>query len=235
MKKLDKVARAILKGVKLIVIAVVAVALMGMLFLAGVNLYMKQSVKNRILTIEEAAELTDVDCILVLGASVYGTTPSPMLADRVQRGVDVYEAYNGSTKLLMSGDHGGEYYDEVNVMKNYAKDEGVPSEDIFMDHAGFSTYDSMYRAKSVFGAKKVIIVTQRYHLYRAVYIARHLGLDAYGVAAEDIRYSGQTKRDVREFFARGKDFVGTFIKPKSKIDGGHIDLSGSGDVTNDKD
>lgn len=235
MKKLDKVTRAILKGVKLIVIAVVSVALMGMLFLAGVNLYMKQSVKKRILSVESATELTDVDCILVLGASVYGTSPSPMLADRVQRGVDVYYALESNTKLLMSGDHGGEYYDEVNVMKNYAKDEGVPSEDIFMDHAGFSTYDSMYRAKSVFGAKKVIIVTQRYHLYRAVYIARRLGLDAYGVAAEDIRYSGQTKRDIREFLARGKDFVIGFIKPESTIDGGSIDLSGSGDVTNDKD
>lgn len=215
-------------------IAIVSIVLMGMLFLAGVNIYMKQSVKKRILTVSQAAELADVDCILVLGASVYGTSPSPMLADRVQRGVDVYKAGNGTTKLLMSGDHGGEYYDEVNVMKNCAIDEGVPSEDVFMDHAGFNTYDSMYRAKSVFGAKKIIIVTQRYHLYRAVYIAKKLGLNAYGVATEDISYGGQTKRDVREFFARGKDFVGTFIKPKSTIDGGHIDLSGSGDVTNDK-
>ena len=234
MKKIDKVTRAILKGAKLIVIAVVSVALMGMLFLTGVNLYMKQSVKKRILTVEAAAELNDVDCILVLGASVYGDSPSPMLADRVQRGVDVYKAGGGTTKLLMSGDHGGEYYDEVNVMKKYAKDEGVPSEDIFMDHAGFSTYDSMYRARSVFGAKKVIIVTQRYHLYRAVYIAKKLGMDAYGVA-EDISYGGQTKRDIREFFARGKDFVVGYLKPKSTIGGGHIDLAGNGDVTNDKE
>ena len=235
MKKIDKVTRVILKGAKLIVIAVVSVALMGMLFLTGVNLYMKQSVKKRILTVEAAAELAEVDCILVLGASVYGDSPSPMLADRVQRGVDVYKAGGGTTKLLMSGDHGGEYYDEVNVMKKYAKDEGVPSEDIFMDHAGFSTYDSMYRARSVFGAKKVIIVTQRYHLYRAVYIAKKLGRDAYGVAAEDISYGGQTKRDIREFFARGKDFVVGYLKPKSTIGGGHIDLAGNGDVTNDKE
>lgn len=233
MKKLNKLAKVILRFLKLFAVTMVVMALVGLLFLTGVNIYVRQSVKKRILTIEEATELEDVDCILVLGASVYGNTLSPMLADRVQRGVDLYNT-KCSPKLLMSGDHGGEYYDEVNAMKNYAMEHGVPSEDVFMDHAGFSTYESMYRAKSVFGAKKVIIVTQRYHLSRAVYIARHLGLDAYGVAAEDIRYSGQTKRDVREFLAIGKDFLGTILKPKPTFDGGHISLDGSGDVTNDK-
>mgnify|MGYP000152299077 FL=1 len=72
----------------------------------------------------------------------------------------------------MSGDHGRENYDEVNTMKNYAINDGIPSEDIFMDHAGFETYDSMYRAKKIFGAKKVVIVSQKYHLYRSLYIAK---------------------------------------------------------------
>lgn len=234
MKKIDKVTRVILKGAKLIVIAVVSVALMGMLFLTGVNLYMKQSVKKRILTVEAAAELNDVDCILVLGASVYGDSPSPMLADRVQRGVDVYKAGGGTTKLLMSGDHGGEYYDEVNVMKKYAKDEGVPSEDIFMDHAGFSSYDSIYRAKEIFQANKVVIVTQKYHLYRSIYIAKKLGMEAYGVASNPRPYAGQWARETREIVARNKDFFKVLIKPQSTYLGETIPVSGNGNATNDK-
>ena len=83
----------------------------------------------------------------------------------------------------MSGDHGRVSYDEVNTMKDYAINDGIPSDDIFMDHAGFSTYDSMYRAKEIFGVKKIVIVSQKYHLTRALYIAKKLGIEAYGVSA----------------------------------------------------
>jgi vancomycin permeability regulator SanA len=110
-----------------------------------------------------------------------------------------------SDKLLMSGDRTDEYYDEVRVMTAYAVDAGVPEGSVVQDPEGYSTYESMYRAAKVYGVRKMVIVTQRYHLYRALYIARELGIEAYGVAAEDIRYSGQTKRDVREILARCKD------------------------------
>lgn len=234
MKKKNKALSKLLRVLKWTILIPVFVCVAGFVALCIINLCMMQGVKKRMLTVEEAQMLTDVDCIIVLGASVRnGTTPSPMLADRLDRGIELYEK-GCSPKLLMSGDHGGIYYDEVNVMKNYAKDKGIPSEDIFMDHAGFSTYESMYRANAVFGAKKVIIVTQKYHLSRALYIAKKMGLDAYGVAAEDIRYTGQMKRNIREFFARGKDFFSCIIKPEPTIVGGHISLEGSGDVTNDK-
>ena len=207
----------------------------GLLVLLGINIYVKASVKERIITVQEAGELSEVDCILVLGAGVYGDkTPSPMLEDRLIRGIELYKQ-GSSPKLLMSGDHGGLYYDEVNVMKNYAIEQGVPSSDIFMDHAGFSTYESMYRAKEIFGADKVIIVTQRYHISRALYLAKAMGIDAYGVAAEDIEYHGQYSREVREFFARGKDFLTAIFKPKPAVMGHSIDISGDGDVTNDKE
>ena len=78
----------------------------------------------------------------------------------------------------MSGDHGQIEYDEVNTMKQVAIDAGVPSNDIFMDHAGFSTYESIYRAKEIFEADKLIIVSQEYHLYRALYIAKQLGIES---------------------------------------------------------
>lgn len=199
--------------------------------LTGIFIYVKHEVKSNILTVEQAEALSDVDCILVLGASVKnGDTPSPMLRDRLEQGIALYQA-GCAPKILMSGDHGSEYYNEVGVMKRYAVDAGVASEDIFLDHAGFSTYESMYRAKEVFGASRVIIVTQKYHLARAVYNARRLGIDAYGVAAEDIRYSGQFPRDVREFLAIGKDFFMTFLKPEPTLLGSPISLQGDGNVT----
>lgn len=206
-----------------------------LLLLLGINIYVKASVKERIITAQEAAKLSDVDCIIVLGAGVYGDqTPSPMLEDRLLRGIELYEQGCGP-KLLMSGDHGSLYYDEVNVMKSYAIGKGVPSSDIFMDHAGFSTYESMYRAKEIFGADKVIIVTQRYHISRALYLAKAMDIDAYGVAAEDVEYGGQYSRDVREFFARGKDFLTAIFKPEPVVMGDKIDITGDGNVTNDKE
>lgn len=202
--------------------------------LFGTNVYVRVNVKNRIISLDKAKSLSDVDCILVLGASVKeDETPSLMLKDRLDKGVELYFA-GCSPKLLMSGDHGGMYYNEVSVMKNYAKKASVPGEDIFMDHAGFSTYDSMYRAKHIFNADKVIIVSQRYHLYRSLYIARQLGIDAYGVAAEDIKYSNQTFRDIREILAITKDFAKAAVKPEAAMMGECISLDGDGDKTNDR-
>ena len=134
----------------------------------------------------------------------------------------------------MSGDHGSDNYDEVNVMKRFAIEKGVKSEDIFMDHAGFSTYDSMYRAKDIFEAKKIVIVTQKYHMYRAIYIAEQLGIEAYGVNSDPRAYAGQTMREVREILARDKDWFKCIIKPKPTYLGETIPVSGNGDATNDK-
>lgn len=172
------------------------------------------------------------DCIIILGAGIWNGKPSPMLEDRLRTGVRLYK--NGlAPKIIMSGDHGSIYHDEVNLMKNYAKSLNVPSEDIFMDHAGFSTYDSMYRAKEIFDVKNTIIVTQKYHLYRAIYIAKKLGINAYGVSANLRDYVSEKSGKFREFFARNKEFFKCIVKPKSKIIGKKISLNQSGDITND--
>ena len=134
----------------------------------------------------------------------------------------------------MSGDHGQDEYDEVNIMKEFAIEKGIPSEDIFMDHAGFSTYESIYRAKEIFGAKKIIIVTQKYHLYRALYIAKTMGIEAYGVGADPRQYVGAFNREVREILARNKDFAKCIFKPKPTYLGDPIPINGNGDDTNDK-
>ena len=155
-----------------------------------------------------------------------------MLNDRLLVGIELYKN-DASEKILMSGDHGREEYDEVNVMKQFAIDKGVTSEDVFMDHAGFSTYESMYRAINIFKAKKVIIVTQGYHLYRALYIAKNLGLEAYGVNSDLRNYEGQTYLNRREVLARNKDFFSVIFKPEPTYLGEEIPVSGNGDLTND--
>ena len=99
----------------------------------GVNAYVQASVQDRILTEEQAAELEEIDCVLVLGCGLEADgSPSPMLHDRLQQGVALYQK-EAAPKLLVSGDHGREEYDEVNAMKRFAEEQGVPSEDVFMD------------------------------------------------------------------------------------------------------
>ena len=216
-----------------IAISLSALILLGCVGVFSVNALVKHRVKDNILTPEQAAELSGVDCILVLGCKVHDDgTPSAMLRDRLLQSIHLYQL-GASPKLLMSGDHGQHRYDEVNAMKQFALDAGVPSQDIFMDHAGFSTYESVYRAKEIFGVDKILIVTQEYHLYRALYIARQFDIEAYGVASDLDTYSGQFQRDVREVLARCKDFGMCILKPKPTYLGDAIPISGSGDATND--
>jgi len=207
------------------------VCVVGTAALLAVSGYIIQSARGRILTSEEAAGL-QADCILVLGAGVHGGTPSPMLEDRLVQGLALYDR-GASDRLLMSGDHGRADYDEVNVMKRFAVQADVPSECVFMDHAGFSTYESLYRARDIFQADRLIIVTQQYHLYRALYIAGQLGLDAWGVAADRTEYPGQELRETREVLARAKDFFYVYAAPKPACLGEVIPVSGNGDETND--
>lgn len=181
---------------------------------------------------EELAELPEVDCILVLGCAVWDNgVPSPMLQDRLDTAIALYQA-GVAKKLLMSGDHHEDGYDEVNVMKQVAMDAGIPSEDIFMDHAGLSTYDSMARARQVFGVDSMVVVTQEYHLYRAVYLGQEQGITCYGVSASLREYRKQNQYNVREVLARVKA-VGQAIRKPQTMEGDMIDIHGSGDATND--
>ncbi|MCB7319186.1 SanA/YdcF family protein [Lacrimispora sp. 210928-DFI.3.58] len=203
--------------------------------LLAVNGYIIWKVKDRIISPREAVELENVDCIMVLGCGVrQDGSPSGMLKDRLEEGIGLYKG-GASDRLLMSGDHGRKDYDEVNLMKQYAVEAGIPSENIFMDHAGFSTYESMYRARDIFQVKKIVIVTQNYHMYRALFVARSMGMEAYGVASDPRSYGGQLLRDVRELLARPKDLIYTVVKPKPTYLGEAIPVNGNGNVTNDKE
>ncbi|MBQ3005971.1 MAG: YdcF family protein [Clostridia bacterium] len=218
-----------MKIIRKIISAVICIGLIGAAAVFGIDFYVKKSTEKYVLTPENAGE--GYDCILVLGCGVHGDTPSHMLEDRLLQGIELCK--NGASgKMLMSGDHGKKNYDEVNVMKDFAIERGIDSEDVFMDHAGFSTYESMYRARDIFKAEKILIVTQGYHLYRAIYDARALGLDAYGVASDPRSYAGQLYRDIREILARNKDFIYSIIQPEPTYLGEAIPVQGNGNETN---
>ena len=181
-------------------------------------------------------DVPKADAILVLGAYVTPDgTVSSMLYDRLTVAQEIFQM-SKAKKLIVSGDHGRKDYDEVNAMKKFLMDRGISDQDIFMDHAGFSTYESLYRARDIFQVKKVIIVTQEYHLMRAVFIARELGIEAYGVASDKHDY-GQVMGlyKVREIAARNKDFLmAKIVKPKPKYLGEAIPVFGNGRATDDK-
>lgn len=220
--------RNINRMIKIMIIGIIIL----MIAIFSLNIYVVNSTKNEILKEENVSNIEGVDCILILGAGIWGDKPSPMLEDRLKEGITLYK--KGTTKkIIMSGDHSREDYDEVKIMKEYAESEGVPSEDIFMDHAGFSSYDSVYRAKEIFGVQNMIIVTQKYHLYRSLYIAKKLGIEAYGIESNLRTYPGQVFREIREILARDKDYFKCIIKPEASIMGEKISLDGSGDITND--
>lgn len=216
--------KKILKGL-LILVIVVGVVILGINFvvvgMGGTDL----TTENKVLSGKKA------DCILVLGAQVKPDgTPSTMLKDRLDKGIELYK--NGAApKLLMSGDNGQVEYNELAVMFSYALERGVPKKDLFLDHAGFSTYESMYRAKKIFGVKRAVVVTQKYHEYRALYIGQRLGMKVKGVKALDVQYAGQGFRDIREIGARDKDFFQCMLKTKPTYLGEKIDIKGSGEVT----
>ena len=221
------------KHLKIFIIIFIILLVVFLVILLGINWYVKSATKEQIILDDDFSNLTDFDCIVVLGAKIWGDKPSPMLNDRLEVATNLYHQ-KIAPKIIMSGDHGKVDYDEVNVMKKFAISQGVLSEDIFMDHAGFSTYESIYRAKEIFKSQKIIIVTQKYHLYRALYIANKLGLEAVGIPADPRKYAGQTARNIREILARDKDFIKCIFQPKPTYLGDAIPVSGNGDVTNDK-
>ena len=173
-----------------------------------INFYVILSTKNRIVS-GDSELLTDIDYIVIRRGK-----PSPMLEDRLKTGISLYNN-DISNKILITGDHMNDDYDEVTVMKNYLLEHGIPEEDIITDNYGISTYDSIYRVKNVYKSNKVVIVSQRYHLYRALFLSDNLDLESYGVEADLRYYYGQWYREIREILARNKDFIKGIIKPKA--------------------
>lgn len=225
--KLKNTIRAIsLSGIGLLVAASAALVLSNQIVL-------KQSQKYLLSANEFASMSSGTQAIIVLGAYVRPNgIISPALRERLDKGLELYKL-GVAAKILVSGDHGTKEYDEVQAMKDYLLKNGVPESDVFMDHAGFDTYDSMYRARAVFGVRKAVVVSQDFHVPRAVYIGRNLGLEVYGVAS-DIPYPWWMRVVMREWLARVKAVWDVEIAhPQPKFLGPQIDISGDGRVTQD--
>lgn len=194
------------RTVKTIVI-LAAICLFGMVCVLGISEYIHLSQMDKIVDLKDIHEDESVECVVVLGAGLKDDgTPSHMLEDRIKVGVEVFNR-TGAKYILMSGDHSDQYYDEPGAMKKYAEGLGVDPSRILIDNNGLSTYDSITRVKSEFGFDNIVIVTQEYHVYRAVYIAEHSDIDAIGVSANLRSYKKQVYFSLREIVARLKDFV----------------------------
>lgn len=207
----------------------------------GVNAYVTASTSDDISMIYKGGEIEKAQiekikdynpqCVLVLGCAIWDNNqPSPMLKDRLDAAIALYKK-GAAPKLLLSGDNSRAEYSEPDCMYQYALAQGVPEEDVFLDFAGFSTYDSMNRAKAVFCVDRAIVVTQKYHLFRALKIGKSLGIEVCGVAANQRKYAGRYGREAREVLARDKDLLKCIVKPEPTFLGGKIPIDGDGSVT----
>jgi SanA protein len=172
---------------------------------------------------------------IVPGARVYQDgTPSAILTDRLVTALTLYRL-GRVKKVLVSGDHGSESYDEVNAMSRFLEKQGVPETDIFTDHAGFRTLDTMLRAARVFGVKEAVVCTQRFHLPRSVFLARWAGIDAVGLAADQRRYRHHRINQVREFAARTVSVLDAYVlRHNPRYYGNPISICGDGRLSRDR-
>lgn len=221
---------------RLIILIIIAAV-----FAIGLSAYVTQSVKSEIAGVDTGSGISDKEteecrsidpqCILVLGCAVWlDNEPSPMLKDRLDTAIALYRA-GAAPKLLLSGDNSIAEYSEPDCMLKYTLAQGVPPEDIFLDYAGFSTYESVYRSHAVFMADRMIVVTQKYHLFRALKACEALGIEAKGVASGQRKYAGRFYREAREVLARDKDFFKGMIRAKPTFLGDEIPVDGDGTVT----
>lgn len=223
--------KIVLKRILIVSIIFFAVAIIAF---ASVNIYVISYASRYILTTEDASNLSNVDCITVLGAHVKEDgSPSYMLESRLAKAIELYNA-GVSPKILMTGDHGQKEYDEVNNMMKYVlANSDIKKENVFLDHAGFSTYESAYRAKAIFNVNKSVFVTQKYHLYRTIYNARKNGIEAYGVVSDDYQWPGMLYYRFRESLAVFKDFFACLFNVRPTYLGETIPVSGTAEATHD--
>lgn len=226
-----------------ILFAVIALVVAAGLYSVVINSHIREKSEDKIIfdlkengeTLSEEAqkeiEKLNPDCIIVLGCAIEDyETPTDMLRDRLDAGIALYNM-GVAPKILLTGDNGQVEYNEIHTMLTYTLQAGVPPQDVFCDHAGFSTSESMIRAAEIFSVKRALVVTQKYHEYRALYNAEKMGIEALGVSASQEHYLGQPLREMRELLARNKDFLLFNIGNPSAVGGEKIDISGDGRVS----
>lgn len=220
-----------MKLVKKAILGGLFISALGITSFLGINLAI--NFQGQKFVVEGFKEIPESQAVLILGAKVNKGTLSQMLKDRADTAIEIYSG-GKAEKILISGDHGSKYYDEVNAVKNYLLSKGIPAEDIFTDYAGFDTYDSLYRAKEVFEVDSLIISTQDFHLRRAIYIGRQLGVEVYGFKADKNEYGDIREFEFRESFANIKAFFEVLLKVQPSYLGDSIPLTGDGRSSWDK-
>ena len=214
--------------------ALLAVAALAALAVAVANVVTVGATRGDVHTVAQTAELLEddpADAVVVLGASVHADgTPSDILADRLEVAVDLY-LEGAARAIIVSGDSRSSHYNESDAMKAFCVEAGVPSEDVYVDHGGVNTYESMYRARHVFGAERIVVATQAYHLYRAMFAADCLDMQAWGVACDKGAYDNQQTYSAREIMARTKDFYAALLRLPVDTCGETVSLHDSGDLT----
>ena len=193
---------------KRLINGVIVICLGILIVISTINSYVIDSTKKKIISLDSVQDKSDY-VIVVLGASVYHDRVSMMLKDRLDRAIDIYNI--GFNKILITGDGIKEDYDETSLMYKYLVESGVQESDIIIDKKGVSTSESMYRAKNIFGYDKILVVTQEYHMYRAIYLAKALDMEVYGFVTNANNYKGHEKREIREMLARVKDYFKAII------------------------
>ncbi len=218
--------------IKLFIYATILLIAAGALSIFLIDYYVSSTGEEYI--VDDYNKVSEAEAIIVFGAYVFPDgRVSDILRDRLDVGYELYQK-DKAPRIIVTGDHGQKNYDEVNSMRKYLQDKGVPREDIFMDHAGFSTYDSLYRARDVFLVSDAILVTQEFHLVRALYIADKLGIDACGVPSDKRAYTRMSYYRKRELGARTKAFIQAGIfKPEPEFLGETIPIWKEGVLTDD--
>ena len=194
---------------KKVILLFTSLVIFGSVLVLGINFFVIISQGKNIMTVDEASQKTGMEYIMVLGCGVRDGKPSDMLEDRLLKGLEVAEKHP-EAKLILTGNNAGEHYNEVGVMKTFCLEKGFDENRILTDGDGFSTGASVTNLKKIFNGKSVIIVTQKYHLYRALHIASQYDIEAYGVASNQRKYAMQIYYSFREVLARNKDFIKYF-------------------------
>lgn len=213
------------------VLAGVVLVLVGLTATACSNAYVVYSTRDSVKT--KPQDVKPARVALVLGARVYKSgRPATPLRERLSVARDLYKS-GRVQKVIVSGDHGKEDYDEVNVMRRWLIERGVSSQDIFMDHAGFRTLDSVARAQKVFGADELVICTHRFHAYRAAFLASQHGIKAQVLTADSSPDPYRTQNQLREVAARTVAVADVLVGRSPKFLGPQIDLDGPASQTHD--
>jgi SanA protein len=198
-------------------------SLIGLVLVFGINFYVKSKTNFLIFYSENKIPKNKVG--IIFGAGINGDKPSKYLKDRLDAGIKLFKAKK-INKILLSGDNGSDAHDELTVMKIYCFKNGIDTTKIYIDYAGFDTYSTMFRAKNIFKIDKAILITQEYHLNRAIYIGNNLGIESIGFSANQGEYRNYNYVRFREYFSICKSVIDVIRNREPHFLGTEINING---------